>query len=60
MPNPRPAVFWETTPGMACQFLRDLAIRQELFVDNKTIETAVEAYDLARLIYIRHTKKEVR
>jgi hypothetical protein len=51
--------FWETPSGMVCQLLRDLAIRQESFVDNKILDTAVEAYDLARLIYLRYLQKAV-
>lgn len=45
--------FWESASGMACQWLRDLAIREEPFVDNHIIEQSIMAYDLARLIYLR-------
>jgi len=46
--------FWETPAGLVCQWLRDLAIREEDFVDNSIVDRAVMAYDLARLIYLRH------
>jgi hypothetical protein len=48
--------FWETPAGMLCQWLRDLAIRQEDFIDNNILEQSVMAYDLARLIYLRNAQ----
>jgi len=55
LPLPKPN-FWESPAGLTCQLLRDLAIRQEDFVNNKTIDQALMAYDLSRLIYLRHVK----